>query len=96
MQKSRLFTTLPEEYVCTPDGIDIDCNGDLILSCPNYSDDYMSGCVVRIDIQKTISKWFDVPVHPETGIVRNVGIGILLQMVWNIPMERKSIRTIFM
>ena len=34
MQKSRLFTLLPEAYVCTPDGMEIDRNGDLILSCP--------------------------------------------------------------
>jgi len=74
MQKSRLFMVLPEEYVCTPDGMEIDKNGDLILSCPNYADDDMSGCVVRIDKDKNISKWFDVPVHPETGIARNMGI----------------------
>ncbi len=74
MQKSRLFAILPEEYVCTPDGMEIDKNGDLILSCPNYADDNMSGCVVRIDKDKNISKWFDVPAHPETGIARNMGI----------------------
>ena len=74
MQKSRLFTLLPEAYVCTPDGMEIDRNGDLILSCPNYAMDDMSGCVVRIDRDKNITKWFDVPVHPETGIARNMGI----------------------
>lgn len=74
MQESRLFTLLPEEYVCTPDGMEIDQNGDLIVSCPNYADDNMSGCVIRIDKDKNISKWFDVPVHPETGIARNMGI----------------------
>ncbi|MCI8835281.1 MAG: phage head-tail adapter protein [Ruminococcus sp.] len=74
MQTSRLFTLLPEEYVCTPDGMEIDKNGDLIVSCPNYADDHMSGCVIRIDKEKQISKWFDVPVHPETGLARNMGI----------------------
>ena len=74
MQTSKLFCTLPEEYVCTPDGMEIDKNGDLILSCPNYADDNMSGCVLRIDKNKNITKWFDVPVHPETGIARNMGI----------------------
>ena len=47
MQKSRLFTLLPEAYVCTPDGMEIDRNGDLILSCPNYAMNDMSGCVVK-------------------------------------------------
>lgn len=74
MQESRLFAILPEEYVCTPDGMEIDKNGDLILSCPNFADDSMPGCVVRIDKEKNISKWFDVPVHPEAGLARNMGI----------------------
>ena len=54
--------------------MEIDRNGDLILSCPNYADDNMSGCMVRIDKDRNITKWFDVPVHPETGIARNMGI----------------------
>lgn len=74
MQTSRLFTLLPEGCVCTPDGMEIDKNGDLILSCPNFAQDDMSGCVLRITKDKKISKWFDVPVHPETGIARNMGI----------------------
>lgn len=73
MLTPRLFTILPD-YVCTPDGMEIDKNGDLILSCPNYADDTFPGCVVRIDKAKNIKKWFDVPVHPETGIARNMGI----------------------
>ncbi|WP_373213221.1 SMP-30/gluconolactonase/LRE family protein [Ruminococcus sp. 5_1_39BFAA] len=81
MQESRLFALLPEEYVCTPDGMEIDRDGNLIVSCPNYADDNMSGCVIRIDKEKNISKWFDVPVHPETGIARNMGIAFDSQ--WN-------------
>lgn len=74
MQVSRLFALLPEEYVCTPDGMETDQNGDLIVSCPNYAQDDMSGCVIRITPDRKISKWFDVPVHPETGLARNMGI----------------------
>ena len=74
MVESRLFTTLPEDLVSTPDSMTIDTNGDLILSCPNYADDDMAGCVLRITKDKKITKWFDVPVHPETGIARNMGI----------------------
>lgn len=74
MQTSRLFTLLPEEYVCTPDGMEIDKNGDLIVSCPNFAQDDMSGSVIRITKDMKISKWFDVPVHPETGLARNMGI----------------------
>jgi sugar lactone lactonase YvrE len=74
MQTPKLFTTLPEDYICTPDGMEIDTDGNLILSCPNFADDKLSGCVARITPEKEISKWFDVPVHPETGIARNMGI----------------------
>ncbi len=73
MQKPELFMLLPD-YVCTPDGMEIDTEENLILSCPNYADDNMSGCMVRIDKDKNASKWFDVPVHPDTGIARNMGI----------------------
>jgi len=68
-----LFAILPD-YVVTPDGMEIDDMGDLIVSCPNYADDDISGCVIRIDAQGRIVKWFDVPRHPETGIARNMGV----------------------
>lgn len=73
MQESKLFALLPD-YVCTPDGMAINQNGDLILSCPNYAEDEKSGCIVRIDKEKNITKWFDVPVLPATGVARNMGI----------------------
>ena len=81
MMKSELFTLLPE-YVCTPDGMEIDKNGNLIVSCPNYADDSMSGVVIRIDKELRITKWFDVPVSSETGIARNMGIAF--DKEWNI------------
>ena len=74
MVEPKLFMTLPEEYVCTPDGMTVDKEGNLILSCPNYADPRMSGCVVRITKDKKVEKWFDVPRHPDTGLARNMGI----------------------
>lgn len=81
MKQSKLFTALPP-YVCTPDGMAIDRHGDLILSCPNYAQDDLSGCVVRIRRDGSICKWFDVPVHPETGLARNMGIAF--DDAWNV------------
>ena len=74
MVEPTLFLKLPEAYVCTPDGMTVDRQGNLILSCPNYAEKEMSGCVVRLDKNKNVQKWFDVPVHPETGLARNMGI----------------------
>lgn len=73
MQTPELFTLLPD-YICTPDGMAVDKEGNLILSCPNYADKNMSGCVVKIDKNRNVTKWFDVMPHPETGVARNMGI----------------------
>lgn len=81
MKESNLFSILPE-YICTPDGMAIDRHGNLILSCPNYARDDLSGCVVKLDQEGHVSKWFDVPVHPETGVARNMGIAFDAE--WNI------------
>jgi len=76
-----LFLALPD-YVCTPDGMAIDKDGNLILSCPNFADDNMSGCIVRIHKDMTVEKWFDVPVHQETKLARNMGIAF--DSDWNL------------
>lgn len=73
MQTSKLFTLLPD-YVSTPDGMAIDSKGNLILSCPNYADISMPGCLVKIDKDKNISKWVDVPPDADTGCARPMGI----------------------
>jgi len=75
MIESRLFAKLPE-YVTTPDGMAIDGEGNLILACPNYAEVYAKkpGCILKIDKDRNIRKWFDVPVHPETGIAAPMGI----------------------
>ena len=73
MQQSELFLVLPE-YCPTPDGMAIASNGDLILACPNFANQTYPGCVMRISKDKQISKWFDVPVLPETGLACPMGI----------------------
>ena len=74
MLQSKLFVHLPE-YINTPDGMDIDKDGNLIVSCPNFADPTTSGLVIKImkDTREVV-KWFDVPIHPETGVARNMGI----------------------
>lgn len=81
MRETKLFSVLPDN-VCTPDGMAIDRHGNLVLSCPNYARDDWSGMVLRIDRQGRTEKWFDVPVHPETKVARNMGIAF--DQDWNI------------
>ncbi len=73
MKQSKLFTTLPD-YVSTPDGMAIDPEGNLILACPNFALPSMPGVILRIDKNKNIEKWFEVPPHEETGIACPMGI----------------------
>ena len=73
MKKSKLFAVLPD-YVATPDGMAIDAEGNLILACPNYADQTLPGCILKIDKDKNITKWFDGPVHEETGLASPMGI----------------------
>lgn len=72
MIKPELFALLPD-YITTPDGMAIDFEGNLVLACPNYAGG-APGCVVKFDKDKNIRKWFDVPVHEETGIAAPMGI----------------------
>ena len=73
MKQSTLFTLLPT-YIATPDGMTIDSEGNLVLACPNYADQSLPGCIVKISKDKTVTKWFDVPVHEETGLASPMGI----------------------
>lgn len=73
MQEPKLFALLPN-FVATPDGMAIASNGDLVLACPNYADPSLPGCILRIDRNKNIRKWVDVPVSEETGHAFPMGI----------------------
>lgn len=76
MQESKLFMLLPEQLVCTPDGMEVHPEtGDLILSAPNFADLALPSCVCIIDKARNIRKWFDVPRNPATGEARAMGIG---------------------
>jgi hypothetical protein len=69
MQTPKLFTLLPD-YICTPDGMEIDKYGNLILSCPNFADLSMPSCIVKIDNERNVTKWFDIPLNEKTNEAR--------------------------
>jgi hypothetical protein len=73
MQTPRLFGKLPD-YVATPDGMAIDSEGNLILACPNYANPSLPGCLLKIDENRLLRKWVDVPVSEETGHAFPMGI----------------------
>lgn len=74
MQTPTLLTLLPEDYICTPDGMEIDADGNLILACPNFANMSMPSCIAKIDTHGNVSKWFDVPLHEKTNEARAMGL----------------------
>ncbi|RED66168.1 SMP-30/gluconolactonase/LRE family protein [Cohnella lupini] len=75
MPTSQLFAVLPEDFVTTPDAMGIHPeSGDLVVSCPNFADQSRPGCLIRIDRDRNVSKWIEVPVHPDTGVACPMGI----------------------
>ena len=73
MQTPKLFTLLPE-YCNTPDGMAVGADGCLYLAAANYADPSVPGSILRVDLQGGITKWADLPLHPETGQVHPMGI----------------------
>jgi hypothetical protein len=49
-------------------------DGDLILACPNFADPTQPGCLLKIDEDRNIKKWVDVPKLEETGLACPMGI----------------------
>jgi len=73
MQTPQLFVTLPD-FCPTPDAFAIDREGNLIVSCPNFSDTSKPGCIIKIDTEGNVRKWFNVPTRPETGRASPMGM----------------------
>lgn len=74
MQIPKLLTLLPEEYVVTPDGMEIDSYGNLVLACPNFADMSKPSCICVIDKDLNVRKWFDVPLNEKTQEARAMGL----------------------
>ncbi|HVI42125.1 MAG TPA: SMP-30/gluconolactonase/LRE family protein, partial [Anaerovoracaceae bacterium] len=74
MQTPKLLALLPQEFICTPDGMEIDREGNLILACPNFADMSMPSCIAKIDKSGNVKKWFDVPLHEKTKEARAMGL----------------------
>ncbi len=73
LQQPVLFVSLPDGCP-TPDGMAEDADGNLVLACPNYARPELPGCLMKITRDGNVTKWFDVPVHPATGVARPMGI----------------------
>ena len=69
----QLFQILPE--ICpTPDGLAMDANGNVFLSCPNYFDKTHPAVLMKIDPKNRLRLFCVVPIHPKTGVACPMGI----------------------
>lgn len=59
------FIELPEQYN-TPDGMALDKDGNIYLSCPNFNDDRAGAFILKIDKDDKVSEVVKLPEHPET------------------------------
>ena len=82
LQTPRLLVELPE-FCPTPDGMDIDKDGNLIVACPNYGSyakgaakGSQPGCFIKITKDGEVTKLFDSPVLEATGRACPMGIAI--------------------
>ncbi len=56
---------LPDQYN-TPDGMALDKDGNILLSCPNLNDDKPGAFILKIDKDDKVSEVVKLPEHPET------------------------------
>lgn len=72
----QLFVTLDNAYP-TPDGLAVAADGKLVVACPNYAEygnKDKPACLLKIDAEGNVEKWFNVPTIPETGTSAPMGI----------------------
>lgn len=72
LQVSRLLVTLPDSCP-TPDGMAIDGDGNLVVSCPNYADPGKPACLIKITPDLEVKPWFTMPTYSETGRAAPMG-----------------------
>jgi sugar lactone lactonase YvrE len=75
LKTPAIAVNLPEEYN-TPDGMALDKDGAILLSCPNYNDDKYPAKMLRIDAADRISEVITLPVHPDTGKAGPLGVDV--------------------
>lgn len=71
--RPQLLVALPDSCP-TPDGMAVDADGNLVVACPNFADPQQPGCLIRIDRQRRVTPWGNVPPLPETGHAYPMGI----------------------
>lgn len=73
LKKTKLLISLPVECN-TPDGMTLDKDQNVILSCPNFNMDKYPGVLMKLDTNNQLSLFYTLPVHPETKKAGPMGL----------------------
>lgn len=74
-KRSQLLVELPD-YCNTPDAMELLPDGSIVLSVPNFTDTSSPGVLMKIGPENEVSRFYDLPPHPETGKVFPMGIRV--------------------
>lgn len=72
-RRAELLVSFPN-YCNTPDGMTLDAENNIILSCPNFNDTSSPGILVKIDSNNNASIFYNLPAHPDTKKVGPMGL----------------------
>jgi len=75
LKTPSIAVNLPEQYN-TPDGMALDKDGSIVLSCPNTNDDKYPAKMLRISAKDEISEIVTLPVHPDTKKAGALGVDV--------------------
>lgn len=71
--KPELLVQLPASCP-TPDGMAIASDQSLVVACPNYGDPSQPACLIKIDPERHVRKWYTFPPLASTGRACPMGI----------------------
>ncbi len=74
LKTPSIAVNLPIEHN-TPDGMAVDGENNIILSCPNFNDPSHPAWLMKITPDDKLEKYFEVPLDPKTGLACPLGIG---------------------
>jgi len=75
LPEPTIAVDLPVEYN-TPDGMALDADGNIILSCPNFNDDRYPAKILKIDADDHVTEVITLPLHPATQKVGPLGVAV--------------------
>ena len=73
--RAQLLVELPD-YCNTPDAMELLPDGSILLSVPNFTDMSSPGVLMRISPENRVSRFYDLPPHPDTGKIFPMGIRV--------------------